>query len=134
MDNTVSEMTRQYWIDTLLGWAERRLAPPQFDECKRALDLDHYALARRSDLQGANMQLLVALKAKQAADARVAALEAALWRCVELPNELRYQMGTTIGSTRRDEAYAEGWNDLRTALGREISELVDRTLNAELTP
>jgi len=33
----VSESTRQYWLDTVLGWAEDRLAPPQFDECKRAL-------------------------------------------------------------------------------------------------
>ena len=33
----VSEPTRQYWLDTVLGWAEDRLAPPQFDECKRAL-------------------------------------------------------------------------------------------------
>ena len=34
---TVSAMTREYWIETVLAWAEVRLAPPQFDECKRAL-------------------------------------------------------------------------------------------------
>ena len=32
----LSEQTCEYWIDTLMGWAEARLAPPQLDECKRA--------------------------------------------------------------------------------------------------
>jgi hypothetical protein len=34
----VSDMTRKFWFDTLLGWAEYRLAPPQYDECTRALN------------------------------------------------------------------------------------------------
>ena len=34
---TITETTRQYWLDTVLGWAEDRLMPPQFDECWRAL-------------------------------------------------------------------------------------------------
>jgi hypothetical protein len=33
----ISDMTRQYWIETVLGWAEDRLLPPQFYECKEAL-------------------------------------------------------------------------------------------------
>ena len=33
-----SKLTRAYWIDALLSWAEARLAPPQYDECKRVLD------------------------------------------------------------------------------------------------
>lgn len=33
----MSEQTRQYWIDTVLGWAQDRLMPPQYDECVRAL-------------------------------------------------------------------------------------------------
>lgn len=37
MNETVSEMTRQYWVDTVLGWAERRLDAPQFAECRSAL-------------------------------------------------------------------------------------------------
>lgn len=37
MANTISEQTREYWLQTVLGWAEDRLPPPQFDECKRAL-------------------------------------------------------------------------------------------------
>lgn len=34
----ISDQTRQYWLDTVLGWAEDRLMPPQFEECKRALE------------------------------------------------------------------------------------------------
>ena len=28
-----TELTRKYWTDTLKGWAEDRLPPPQYDEC-----------------------------------------------------------------------------------------------------
>ena len=34
----LSNLTRKYWIDILLGWAEDRLPPPQLDECRAALD------------------------------------------------------------------------------------------------
>lgn len=37
MSDQVTEKTRQYWIETLLGWAEDRLSEPQFDECQHAL-------------------------------------------------------------------------------------------------
>ena len=38
-DKPVSEATRLYWVDTVLGWAEERLMPPQYDECRRAIGL-----------------------------------------------------------------------------------------------
>ena len=37
MKTHFSEETRQYWLDTVLGWAEARLMPPQYDEFKIAL-------------------------------------------------------------------------------------------------
>lgn len=36
----LTAQTRQYWLDTVLGWAEARLMPPQYEECRRALDGD----------------------------------------------------------------------------------------------
>lgn len=33
----ITAATRQYWLDTVLGWAEDRLMPPQFVECQAAL-------------------------------------------------------------------------------------------------
>lgn len=36
---SVTEATRRYWLETVLAWAEVRLMPPQFDECKLALML-----------------------------------------------------------------------------------------------
>jgi hypothetical protein len=41
----VSDTTRQYWLDVVLGWAGMRLMPPQFAECKRALTADPLAAA-----------------------------------------------------------------------------------------
>ena len=29
----ISKKTKVYWLNTLCGWAEDRLSPPQFDEC-----------------------------------------------------------------------------------------------------
>jgi hypothetical protein len=51
-----------------------------------------------------------------------------------LPNELRFQMGTTFGSTRQDRAYADGWNDLRVALGKALSENADAALATAPAP
>ena len=48
-----------------------------------------------------------------------------LYQFNDLPNDIRYQMGTTFGSTKLDEAYAQGWNDLRVKIGREMLERID---------
>lgn len=50
---TISDATRQYWLDTVLGWAEDRLMPPQYDECKAALT----QAAPNADLDTANAEL-----------------------------------------------------------------------------
>ena len=34
----ITNKTRQYWLDTLRGWAEDRLSLPQFQECCAALN------------------------------------------------------------------------------------------------
>ena len=41
----ISDLTRKYWIDILLGWAEDRLLPPQLDECRAALDFTELVAA-----------------------------------------------------------------------------------------
>jgi hypothetical protein len=82
--------------------------------------------------------LRAALDVARAELARVTAardtLREAVWRTVELPNELRFQMGTTFGSTRQDRAYADGWNDLRVALGKALSENADAALATAPAP
>lgn len=43
---------RQYWLDTLRGWAEDRLSEPQFAECSAVLDeLDIIADAHEESLR-----------------------------------------------------------------------------------
>ena len=51
--STVSDMTRKYWTDTMLAWAERRLAPPQMDECQRAIDEMHAECSEVRELRAA---------------------------------------------------------------------------------
>lgn len=41
----ISDQTRQYWFDIVLGWAYSRLPAPQFDECKAALTPDADVIA-----------------------------------------------------------------------------------------
>lgn len=31
---SVTKLSKNYWVTTLLEWAEHRLPPPQFDECR----------------------------------------------------------------------------------------------------
>lgn len=38
----ITELTRQYWLDVALAWAEDRLSPPQLDEFRLALNLSKY--------------------------------------------------------------------------------------------
>jgi hypothetical protein len=66
----------------------------------------------------------------EAATERADKLEELLHKFLDLPNDIRFQMGTTFGSTKRDEAYAEGWNDLRVKIGREMLERFDAALAA----
>ena len=57
MTNSITETTRDYWLQVLLGWAEDRLMPPQFEECKRVLD----EVRRLPAVQGRNRELIAVL-------------------------------------------------------------------------
>jgi hypothetical protein len=79
--------------------------------------------------EGTMRELLDFVKAIHSAErARAEMLEELLHQFSKMPNDIRYQMGTTFGSTPRDEAYAKGWNDLRVKIGREMLERLDATL------
>jgi hypothetical protein len=106
---SITEATRQYWLDTVLGWAEARLMPPQFDECKRALT---QAVAERDAYQ----QLAKAYgDARQDIEDHVAVCE----DCDELNMlcDFAVPMGVIKLSSRR-ELYrlSRGLTDAATAL------------------
>ena len=52
--STVTALSRKFWVDTLLGWAEDRLPGPQLDECRAALDFSNW----QARAQGAEAGLL----------------------------------------------------------------------------
>lgn len=45
----VTEATRKYWIEIVLGWADARLPGPQYDECYTALHQDSADLRQQRD-------------------------------------------------------------------------------------
>ena len=70
---------------------------------------------------------------RQRADAlveQVERLKDLLNKFSTLPNDISYAMGLAPESNKLDRAYAEGWNDLRIKIGREMLELLYSALAA----
>lgn len=68
---TITEATRQYWLNVALDWAESRLAPPQYDECKIALTTPAPSIVMECDrLRDENSRLTGILESLQTLRAR----------------------------------------------------------------
>lgn len=61
---SITALSRKFWIDTVLDWAENRLPGPQLDECRTALDFD-VLMARAETAEAALAELA---KLRQAAE------------------------------------------------------------------
>lgn len=64
-DKPVSEATRLYWVDTVLSWAEERLMPPQYDECRRAIGLTAIEAAHAAGVAAERARWLAVVETEQ---------------------------------------------------------------------